>query len=70
MKEVEKNKFNTSLNKKINIKMSNMNMKIILNIKNKLIKFRNGCLLGKKNIKSQILPSFTKKIFNSLSNYS
>jgi len=70
MKEVEKNKFNTSLNKKINIKMSNMNMKIILNKKNKLIKIRNGCLLGKKNIKSQILPSFTKKIFNSLSNYS
>ena len=70
MKEVEKNKFNTSINKKINIKMSNMNMKIILNKKNKLIKIRNGHLLNNKNIKSQILPSFTKKIFNSVSNYS
>jgi hypothetical protein len=26
--------------------------------------------LDKKNIKNQILPSFTKKIFNSVSNYS
>ena len=70
MKEVEKNKFNTSMNKKINIKMSNMDMKIVLNKKNKLIKIRNSYLLDKKNVKSQILPSFTKKIFNSVSNYS
>ena len=70
MKEVEKNKFNTSMNKKINIKMSNMDMRVILNKKNKLIKIRNSYLLNKKNIKSQILPSFTKKIFNSVSNYS
>ena len=70
MKEVEKNKFNTSMNKKINIKMSNMDMRVILNKKNKLIKIRDSYLLNKKNIKSQILPSFTKKIFNSVSNYS
>ena len=69
MKEVEKNKFNTSMNKKINIKMSNMDMRVILNKKNKLIKIRNSYLLNKKNIKSQILPSFTKKIFNSVSKY-
>ena len=30
MKEVEKKKFISSLNKKINIKMSNMDMKIVL----------------------------------------
>ena len=70
MKEVKKNKFNTSMNKKINIKMSNMDMKIVLNKKKKLIKIRNSYLLDKKNVKSQILPSFTKKIFNSVSNYS
>jgi A/G-specific adenine glycosylase len=70
MKEVKKNKFNTSMNKKIIIKMSNMDMKIVLNKKNKLIKIRNSYLLDKKNVKSQILPSFTKKIFNSVSNYS
>ena len=50
--------------------MSNMDMKIILSKKNKLTKISNGYLLNKKNIKSQILPSFTKKIFNSVSNYS
>jgi len=70
MKEVKKNKFNTSINKKINIKMSNMDMKIVLNKKKKLIKIRNSCLLDKKNIKGQILPSFTKKIINSASNFS
>ena len=70
MKEVKKNKFNTSINKKINIKMSNMDMRIVLNKKKKLIKIRNSCLLDKKNIKDQILPSFTKKIINSASNFS
>ena len=69
MKEVKKNKFISSMNKKVNIKMSNMDMKIVLNKKNKLIKIRNSYLLDKKNVKSQILPSFTKKIFNSVSNY-
>ena len=69
MKEIEKNKFNMSLNKKINIKMSNMDMKIVLNKKKKFIKIENSYLLDKKNIKYQILPSFTKKIFNSVSNY-
>ena len=70
MKEVKKNKFNTSINKKINIKMSNMNMRIVLKKKKKLIKIRSSCLLDKKNIKGQILPSFTKKIINSVSNFS
>tara|TARA_Y100000590_G_scaffold200334_1_gene227627 strand:+ start:1719 stop:2711 length:993 start_codon:yes stop_codon:yes gene_type:complete len=70
MKEVEKNKFNTSINKKINIQMSNMYMKILLNKKNKFVKIRNSYLLDKKKINIQILPAFTKKIFNTVSNYS
>ena len=70
MKEVKKNKFNTSLNKKINIKMSNMDMKIILNEKKKLIKIKNSFLLNKKSIQNQVMPSFTKKIINSISKYS
>ncbi len=69
MKEIEKNKFNMSTNKKINIKMSNMDMKIVLKKNNKLFRIRNSFLLEKKKIKNQILPSFTKKIFNSASNY-
>ena len=70
MKEVKKNKFNTSMKRKINIKLSNMDMKILLNQKNKFLKIKNSYLLDKKKIKNQILPSFTKKIFNSISNYS
>ena len=70
MKEVEKNKFNTSMKRKINIKLSNMDMKILLNQKNKFIKIKNSCLLDRKKIKDQILPSFTKRIFNSISNHS
>jgi A/G-specific adenine glycosylase len=69
MKEVEKEKFNSSVNKKINIKMSNMDMKILLNKKNKCVKIKNSFLLDKENIKRQILPSFTKKIFETVSKY-
>ena len=69
MKEVKKNKCNSSPNKKINIKMSNMDMKIVLNKKNKIVKLKNSFLLDKKNIQGKILPSFTKKIFKSASNY-
>ena len=49
--------------------MSNMDMKILLNKKNKIIKIKNGLFLDKKNIQNHILPSFTKKIFKSISNY-
>ena len=45
--------------------MSNMDMKIVLNKKNKLIKVKNSYLVDKKNIKHQIIPSFTKKILSS-----
>ena len=49
--------------------MSNMDMKILLNKKNKRVKIKNSFLLDKENIKSQILPSFTKKIFDTVSKY-
>ena len=69
MKEVKQDKFNSTLNKKINIKMSNMDMKIVLNKKNKKAKIKNSYLLDKNNNQTYILPSFTKKIFNSVSKY-
>ena len=69
MKEVKKDKFKSSLNSKININMSNMKMKIILNKKNKLPKIKNSVMLNKNNIQNIILPSFTKKIFKSVSRY-
>jgi len=69
MSEINKEKFNQSESKKINVKMSNMNMKIIINKNNKFKTTKNGLLLDKSNINKYILPSFTKKIFNSLSHF-
>ena len=55
-----------SINKKINVKMSNMNMKIVINKNNKQKLIKDSLLLNRSNLKKYILPSFTKKIFNSL----
>ena len=67
MNEVEKKKYKYSTNKKINIKLSNMDMKIILNKVYKLPNIKNKILLNRTQTKSIILPSFTKKIFSSIS---
>ena len=67
MEEIDEKKFKNSAQKKINIKMSNMNMKIIINENTKINKTNNSIFLNKKNINKYILPSFTKKIFNSVS---
>ena len=69
MNEIDENKFKNSISKKINIKMSNMNMKIIINKNNYRGIIKNGFLLDKSNFSKFILPSFTKKIFNSLPNF-
>ena len=66
MREINQKKFKSSLNKRINIKMSNMDMKIIINKKNKKADLKNSFLLDKNNIKKYILPSFTKKFLNQL----
>ena len=68
MDEIEKKKFKLSIAKKINVKLSNMNMKIAINEEDKKIFVKNSFLLDKSNINKLILPSFTKKIFNSLPN--
>tara|TARA_Y100001970_G_C14197427_1_gene838955 strand:- start:840 stop:1832 length:993 start_codon:yes stop_codon:yes gene_type:complete len=67
MKEVKKNKFESSLDRKMNIKMSNMDMKIILNQNSKPKKIKDSLMLSKNNIQKVILPSFTKKIINTVS---
>jgi len=69
MKEINQKRFKSSLNKRINIKMSNMDMKITINKKNKKINLNNSFLLDKNDIKKYILPSFTKKIFKSIEKY-
>ncbi len=67
MNEIDEKKFKYSISKKINVKMSNMNMKIILNKNNTKKMPRDTLLVDKSNINKYILPSFTKKIFNTLS---
>ena len=69
MRQINKKKFKSSLNKSINIKMSNMDMKISINKKNKKGKISNSLLIDKVKIKNHVLPSFTKKIFKSIENY-
>jgi len=69
MREINQKKFKSSLNKRINIKMSNMDMKITINEKNRKKYLSNSFLLDKDNIKNHILPSFTKKIFKSVVKY-
>ena len=66
MNEIDEEKYKLSVEKKINIKISNMNMKIIINENNKRKTIKNSFLLDKSNFNKFILPSFTKKIFNSL----
>ena len=68
MDEIKKKKFKLSIAKKINVKLSNMNMKIAINEEDKKIFVKNSFLLDKSNINKLMLPSFTKKIFNSLPN--
>ncbi len=67
MTEVEEKKYKYSNCKKINIKLSNMDMKIILNKIDRLPNIKNKILLNRSHTKSLILPSFTKKIFYSVS---
>ncbi len=69
MREIDKKKFKSSLNKRINIRMSNMDMKISINKKNKKVNLSNSFLIDEVNIRNHILPSFTKKIFKSIENY-
>ena len=66
MNEISKVKFGKHIGKKINIKMSNMDMKIaIKNVKNYPLK-KNGFLIGSNELSNWTLPSFTKKILNTV----
>ena len=66
MTEVKKEKYKYSQNKKINIKLSNMDMKIILKNTKRLPDIKNKIIFKKDTLQSEIIPSFTKKIFSSL----
>ncbi len=69
MKEVKKGQYKSSIDKKLSIKMSNIDMKIILNKNNRNKKIKGDFILDKNNINKIILPSFTKKIFKTISKH-
>ena len=66
MKEITQSDSLLKSSKKLNVKMSNMNMNIsvdFLNIKNKS---KNGLWIEKSKLTNYIIPTFTKKIFESV----
>ncbi len=68
MNEIDKSKFNSSPKVKTKIKISNIDMNIVIN-KNKIKSTNKGLILNQKNIEREVIPSFTKKLFRvALSN--
>ena len=66
MNEITKLKFTNHLGKRIVIKMSNMDMKIALKKVKNFPKLKDGFLIGTNELKNWTLPSFTKKILNTI----
>ena len=62
MNEIGKSKFNSSPKVKTKIKISNIDMNIVIN-KNKIKATNKGLILNRKKIASEVIPSFTKKLF-------
>ena len=52
--------------KRINIKMSNMDMRLAITMKNNLPEKKNGFFVDVKDLTNLTLPSFTKKIINTI----
>ena len=66
MNEIPKIKFKKHVGKRINIKMSNMDMRIAITMKNNLPDKKNGFFVDVKDVTNLTLPSFTKKIINTI----
>ena len=64
MREITQLKYENHLGKKVNIKMSNMDMKIIFN-ETKLVTDKNGLYIGSNEFSTVTLPTFTKKLLNT-----
>ena len=62
MNEIDKSKFNSSPKVKTKIKISNIDMNIVVN-KKKIKSTNKGLILNRKKIASEVIPSFTKKLF-------
>ena len=66
MKEISSKQSLKNLKRKINFKMSNMNMNIDLELIKISKNFRKGLWVTKSRLNNIALPTFTKKIFNAV----
>jgi A/G-specific adenine glycosylase len=66
MKEITQSESLLKSSKKLNVKMSNMNMSISINFLNIKNKTKNGLWIKKKKLENYMIPTFTKKIFASV----
>jgi len=66
MKEITHSDSLLKSSKKLNVKMSNMNMSISVNFLNTKNKAKDGLWIEKSKFANHIIPTFTKKIFESV----
>ena len=66
MKEITHSESLLKSSKKLNVKMSNMNMSISINFSNIKNKPKDGLWVKKTKLENYMIPAFTKKIFASV----
>jgi len=66
MKEITQSDSLLKSNKKLNVKMSNMNMSISIDFSHIKNRPKNGVWIEKTKLENYIIPTFTKKIFESV----
>jgi A/G-specific adenine glycosylase len=66
MKEITLSDSLLKSNKKLSVKMSNMNMNISIDFLNTKNKTKEGLWIEKSKLENYIIPTFTKKIFESI----
>ena len=68
MKEISQSCSLSKPDNKLNIKMSNMNMYILIDFSNNKKKPKNGLWIESSKLENYTIPTFTKKIFASVKN--
>jgi A/G-specific adenine glycosylase len=68
MKEITLSDSLLKSNKKLSVKMSNMNMNISIDFLNIENKTKEGLWIEKSKLENYLIPTFTKKIFQSVKN--
>ena len=66
MKEITQSASLLKLKKRLNVKISNINMNISIEFSNTKCKPKNGLWIEKSKLANYIIPTFTKKIFESV----